>query len=143
MCDLGLQLHFALFNGSQGCVLKPLEMRDMSVMPADAGIASVSFRGSCVSPSSANLRKRAKDSNLRRRTEQIRGWSIEQLRATGQRSTDQIRDAEEVAQQEVDTFWPPPRHALQRTTIEFLSLHNCPKVRSISLFTVWARASKT
>jgi len=73
------------------------------------------------------LRKRAKDSNLRRRTEQIRGWSIEQLRATGQRSTDQIRDAEEVAQQEVDTFWPPPRHALQRTTIEFLSLHNCPK----------------
>jgi len=42
----------------------------MSVMPADAGTASVSFRGSCVSPSSENLRKRAKDSNLRRRTEQ-------------------------------------------------------------------------
>eukprot|EP00966_Prymnesium_polylepis_P077357 1791863-Prymnesium_polylepis.1 len=36
MCDLTMQLHFALFNTSQGCVLKPLEMRQ-----AHLNIASV------------------------------------------------------------------------------------------------------
>ena len=131
MCDLGLQLHFALFNGSQGCVLKPLGMRDMPMVPADKATTSPSSRGSCLneSPSSGTLRKKSTDSNLRRGTEQIRGWSIEQLRAKGHHSTEQIRDAEEVPQQDVDTFWPPPCHTLQRTTLECLSLHHLPKVR--------------
>eukprot|EP00966_Prymnesium_polylepis_P069447 1614203-Prymnesium_polylepis.1 len=29
-----------------------------------------------------------------------------------------------------DAFWPPPRELLQRVTLEVLSLHNLPKVRS-------------
>ena len=75
-CDLQAQLHFALFHGSGGYVLKPKEMREAST----SGVVNA-----------------ANDS------------------------------AERVPPQEEDSYWPPPRSRLHRTTIEILSLHNLPK----------------
>ena len=63
--DVSVQLHFALFKGACGFVLKPPEMRVPTI-------------------------------------------------AIG-------------ARQHEDMYWPPPREELYRTTLEVLSLHNCPK----------------
>eukprot|EP00966_Prymnesium_polylepis_P216689 5016293-Prymnesium_polylepis.1 len=63
--DVSVQLHFALFKGACGFVLKPSEMRVPVI-------------------------------------------------STG-------------ALQRDDTYWPPPREELDRTTIELLSLHQLPK----------------
>ena len=87
--DLPVQLHFALFNGSSGYVLKPPEMRST---PSVAGSAP-SVEGSAVASS-------------------------------GQSSLEGIDD---------ESYWPPPREVLHRTTIEILSLHHLPKVCSSRL----------
>ena len=76
--DLAVQLHFALFDGSGGYVLKPPEMR--SRFPWEE-----------------------KDSTTPR------------LGA------------------EDDVYWPPPRPRLHRVTVDILSLHNLPKVRTASV----------
>jgi hypothetical protein len=36
--------------------------------------------------------------------------------------------AQDVPEESIDDYWPPPRERLHRATIELLSLHNCPKV---------------
>ena len=83
--DLAVQLHFALFNGSSGFVLKPPEMR-----------AAPSTRHAAETSGSISL---------------------------GQEGGEMYdRDSTE------DSFWPPPRESLHRTSIEILSLHNLPKV---------------
>ena len=73
--DLAAQLHFALFDGSGGYVLKPKEMR---TAPSGGRAGAISAE----------------------------------------------------ADGHFDEYWPPPRAELHRTTIEILSLHNLPKVRS-------------
>jgi len=97
--DLPVQLHFALFNGSPGFVLKPQEMRASSQnAPAktDAG------------PSSASATP---------------AMSID---SPGKESSDRAREPKpEVCDN--DAYWPPPREDLQCTIVDVLSLHNLCK----------------
>lgn len=111
--DLPLHLHFALFNGSGGYVLKPLEMRvpptpgEMRALPTHGEMSVLSTHG------------------------EISVLPIHAERSSQDREG-QSNDSETP---QADVFWPPPREQLHRTTIEVLSLHNLPKVHSFSLRT--------
>ena len=96
--DLAVTLHFALFDGSDGFVLKPPEMR---VTARDAQNDSFVPQTSCVSDEWRTL--------LRNNTEHGSGTP---------RSLAVVDD---------DTYWPPPSERLSRTSIAVLSLHNLPK----------------
>ena len=91
--DLPVQLHFALFNGSSGYVLKPPEMRPKP--------SAATAYGAPPSPHDSDGR-----------TEASRDDSV----VAGVEGADE------------DSYWPPPREVLHRTTIQVLSLHHLPKV---------------
>ena len=76
--DMAVQLHFALFNGHGGYVLKPKGMQSGS---------------------------------------DLTGTSAQEGGQTADGHTDD------------DRGWPPPRKFLQSVHLEFVSLHNLPKVR--------------
>jgi hypothetical protein len=90
-CDQAVQLHFALFNGSGGFILKPSDMRFVRQLDLDIESSREgSDRASCGSHTSA-------------------------------KST-----AHEAPEDQM--YWPLPRNKLDRTSIEFVSLHHCIKV---------------
>ena len=101
--DLAVQCHFALFNGSAGFVLKPPGM--LVASPA------------VVSP------RNEENQGLRHLC------STESLYSTSRsRNSDESTIGDDHSDaNHADNWWPPPRERLARTTIEFLSLHNCPK----------------
>lgn len=106
--DLPLQLHFALFKGSTGYVIKPPEM-----MPAASNTSSL------------GLQNRARSE----------GQSTS-ARATTTVSADNAHKTSITRAIEADdqTFWPRQRELLHLTTIEVISLHRYPKVRRSPLF---------
>mmetsp|Transcript_74504 Transcript_74504/g.205372 ORF Transcript_74504/g.205372 Transcript_74504/m.205372 type:complete len:583 (+) Transcript_74504:981-2729(+) len=91
--DLAVQLHFALFSGHAGFVLKPREMRDS----CSRGDSSAAAGGDAVA--------------LLARLSNVLGSSSSQ---------DLLEDSDSID-------WPPLRDELQRTTVNLLSLHTCPK----------------
>jgi hypothetical protein len=130
--DLPLQLHFALFNGSGGFVLKPTEMRaesnewgspSISVTPED------SFKGRDSTSDSRRDSQARRDSQgaitpsfKKHRESQIMAGLTASLRTSGRSSA--VQDDASA------NDWPPPREQLSRTTIDIFSLHNSPKVGS-------------
>ena len=96
--DLAVQLHFALFNGSEGYVLKPPEMRTSRQEQATEGSQ---VRGSCETSAS--------------RSESALSCAM------SDRAGEEGGAADEGS-------WPPPRERLHLTTMEIFSAHNIPKV---------------
>eukprot|EP00966_Prymnesium_polylepis_P228132 5279452-Prymnesium_polylepis.1 len=98
--DLPAQLHFALFNGSNGFVHKPPEMcarvaGERVESPPDME-GEVGRRSSC---------------------------------SIGQRSSHSTdANAPKISLPPSDAYWPPPRETVHQTTVEVLSLHMLPKV---------------
>jgi len=101
---LAIMLHFALFNGSHGYVLKPAEMRvGPMVKKDDSGSDGGSF-------------------NSKERGSFTKGASP----SPGESFTKNNRNQDE-AQFDEGAYWPPPRERLHSTTIVVTSLHNLPK----------------
>eukprot|EP00966_Prymnesium_polylepis_P053485 1236752-Prymnesium_polylepis.1 len=104
MCnvDVPVQLHFALFNSSEGFVLKPLEMRSE---PAE--------NSSPVAPQAEG-----------------KGWNPVQRTVSSEMGTrpSELTRVSSVLVDNDDMYWPPPRDRLYHTAIELISLHNSPKV---------------
>jgi len=168
--DLPVQLHFALFNGSNGFVLKPPAMVSAVVSPREtaefepwstqrsqsgseyrARVGLDSFRqrsgsdsyrqragsetptpsfrsrsGSDLSSPNPRQMKRVSVCSPRR----FRGTSDTDiqsptLRATHESELPSLTSLE--GEPNRDDYWPPPREMICRTTINLLSLHNCPK----------------
>jgi hypothetical protein len=112
--DVSVQLHFALFQGSDGYVLKP---EDMRFIKDHSFVRDRETRNSCSTSGTDEERISLRRSN---RT----GAEPESNRRTSKSSDASVMTAED------DFFWPPPRERLHRTSIELLSLHNLPKVTS-------------
>jgi len=116
-CDLAVQLHFALFNGMGGYVLKPAEML-RGVPPATAaceeGSLDASSCGICIGQ---QLSKRESADRLGRASRR---------NSTSRRSRG-ARESEHGGEGELHEYWPPPADTLQRTTIHLLSLLHLPK----------------
>jgi len=95
--DLAMQLHFALFNGCDGYLLKPPEMLlDSEIMPA----------------------LKSRDSQL----ESMRQGSRDDMRNSSVQHEQEGEDEEDD-----NDYWPPTREWLHRATVEILSLHGLPK----------------
>eukprot|EP00966_Prymnesium_polylepis_P334138 7389537-Prymnesium_polylepis.1 len=103
--DLATTLHFALFNGSAGFVLKPQEMRV-------AGLTNALDRRSHTFDNTMSKPPRKNSDSAR-----LLDGSVD-ASLLGQQLS---------AEDSSDLYWPPPRERLHRTTMTFLSLHNLPK----------------
>jgi hypothetical protein len=109
-----VQLHFALFNGSAGFVLKPTEMQaPSSGNQIRRGSIVPSTRESVSTPCIRSAAAFVASTMASTRSDRP---------STSDRSTDD-QEASEIN----DAYWPPPRERLYRTTIKMLSLHT-PKV---------------
>ena len=96
--DVAVELHFALFNGSSGFVLKPSGMRFERHQVFSAG-ESTEKMSACGASSSS----------------MIIGGRRSSLSTDGPRHYD-------------DDYWPPPRDLLHSISLDIVSLHNLPKV---------------
>eukprot|EP00966_Prymnesium_polylepis_P323324 7379526-Prymnesium_polylepis.1 len=131
--DLQVQLHFALFDGSGGYVLKPDEMkfREPSDLSGDdAGTAAPQGVFQKIQSQISNVSELSRTfstlSDMRcTETDDVRGADRRDVR--GADSEDVHGDISK------DCFWPPPRKRLHRTTIEVISLHNLVTVRPLPL----------
>jgi len=128
--DLPLALHFALFNGTGGYVLKPAEMmRHAASSPAgttkaadamgQASGTSKVFGWSSVRSLVASTGKRSVEGEHQPEKPEQAADPSERDSAPLRRNTNLISDADE--------YWPPPREKIHTTTLHILSLHNCPK----------------
>jgi len=112
--DIPLQLHFALFKGSDGFVLKPSEMLS-APMEADWTKAPI-------------LAKVASDAFITEKSSRAsRGWKVVRREAATLVRQSHKGLGDEKAYQSKEAFWPPPHEKLNRTTIEAISMHNMPK----------------
>eukprot|EP00966_Prymnesium_polylepis_P016325 376382-Prymnesium_polylepis.1 len=118
--DLAVLLHFALFSGSGGFVLKPSEMKP----------ATREYQTSFTEISSMETRSPAEHRSS--------AWDFVRKKAL---SSDRLSGPSALSQSSEDGteagtlesgrmgYWPPPQDWLQRTTFDILSIHNLPKVR--------------
>ena len=106
--DSAVQLHFALFHGSGGFVLKPSEMRTGRLATTSCAVHGVI--------------KRQSSSAIQRSSAPTRSTASESERRTSTGSADGPTN-------DMD-YWPPPREMLHRWTIRILSIHALPKVRT-------------
>ena len=118
--DLGVCLHFALFRGSDGFVLKPPEMRHASDAPcATSSRASgidATYQGDSV-PSAVSWDRSS-------------GTEGDGVPLRPSRGTSSAADLGRHSRlDENDLYWPPSRMRLQRVTMEIQSLHGLPNVR--------------
>eukprot|EP00966_Prymnesium_polylepis_P228465 5287588-Prymnesium_polylepis.2 len=104
--DLPLHLHFALFNGSGGFVLKPPEM-----LPADPKDPSESD-----SKEPSATAGRASQASVAKS-------DMEDDSFKGQTSANREEDYEPA---EFDDYWPPVRERIHCITIRVISLHSTP-----------------
>lgn len=121
--DLAVLLHFALFSGSGGYVLKPSEMK-----PATREYQSSFAEGSPIgNQSPERQRSSAAWEFVRKKT-----LSSDRLSGPSARSQSS-EDGTEMGAVELGRmgYWPPPQDWLQRITMDILSIHNLPKVRRI------------
>lgn len=136
-CDLGVHLHFALFNSSLGYVLKPSEMR---APPASTSARSSISQGdgiACLgglhlmgdkSPRRVSVHSSESERSPRR------GSVRSQEGTTPSRATRRLgtRGAVETNPDELSqelSYWPPARDQLHCATIRLLSIHQLPKRR--------------
>ena len=133
-----VQMHFALFHGSGGFVLKAAEM---CAGPADAGGAPADEAPTATCPVYGNASSCVEDadegsfpgtSNSHRAScaampspPRSRAKVVQAQLNKAARS-----ELDMVPQSQLDDFWPPPRETLLCTTIELLSVHNLPKVHA-------------
>jgi len=116
--DLAVLLHFALFSGSGGFVLKPSEMKP----------ATREYQTSFTEISSMETRSPAEHRSS--------AWDFVRKKAL---SSDRLSGPSALSQSSEDGteagtlesgrmgYWPPPQDWLQRTTFDILSIHNLPK----------------
>ena len=111
--DLAVSLHFALFKGSKGYVLKPPEMvAGMDHEGIGAGLGGASATGTGADRLSAVHRSSSS--------------SLRESSGLSQRNDD-LREGMSIAAEDVVLFWPPPREWLHCVTLRAVSLHNLPK----------------
>ena len=102
--DMALTLHFALFKGSDGYVLKPADMYSRIL-----GDSQRSDRPGCEGFSGGGDERSSS-------TEPTDSTASIAFSARNQHTA----EAKEV-------YWPPPRERIHRTTLCIISLHNLPK----------------
>mmetsp|Transcript_87263 Transcript_87263/g.262240 ORF Transcript_87263/g.262240 Transcript_87263/m.262240 type:complete len:157 (+) Transcript_87263:1179-1649(+) len=131
--DLAVNLHFALFNGSNGFLLKPAEML-ATLPPAEilqtSPCADVS--ASCSSPqrsASSVLLRVGSDVLNERSTAPLSAEPPTYHRVRKAASAESIM-IDDVHQDDANVYWPPAREWLHRTSIQMISLHNLPHVRA-------------
>jgi len=127
--DLAVNLHFALFNGSNGFLLKPAEML-ATLPPAEilqtSPCADVS--ASCSSPqrsASSVLLRVGSDVLNERSTAPLSAEPPTYHRVRKAASAESIM-IDDVHQDDANVYWPPAREWLHRTSIQMISLHNLP-----------------
>jgi len=118
--DLATQLHFALFNGSEGFVLKPPEMHRPKI---DSSKPPTSPRLSQPSTPLSRLKREPSRDDYAEATEN-QDWEGSFCPSKVQEGP---AEEQEEDQETTDAFWPPWREQVACATIEVLSLHNCPK----------------
>eukprot|EP00966_Prymnesium_polylepis_P077047 1784910-Prymnesium_polylepis.1 len=133
--DVALQLHFALFKGSAGFVLKPHDMRhaksssrNLSILQSYvAAAADEKLGGGC-----------RKESVMLTATclSALQNVDNEEAALGAARSRMQQGNQKTKRGPTTDCYWPPPRDRLHRTTITLLSLHGLPKV-TLSSPSLW------
>jgi len=152
--DVSLHLHFALFKGSRGFVLKPTEMRagqqptqppltelsDSAPPPSLLAAAEYESCGSCDSLGKLMLLGASSVSLFpdtgampRRMTNPTRGTTTDADKEgrgsscinKGHGAPGSNESGEPM--EPIKTFWPPPREALHRASLRLVSLHNLPK----------------
>ena len=125
--DVPVQLHFALFTGSDGFRLKPPEMRATIPALASAESQCTSERDSTASQlvsnaldrvhSGISLECRETSSFVPKGADRQSSGTISSGSGHGNGNIRRIDES----------YWPPPRDVLHCTTIQMLSLHNLPK----------------
>jgi len=135
--DTAVQLHYALFDGHAGFVLKPPEMRleqaDTASLRSGSTTSlltmkfkSPSRRSSAMPLAGSSRRSEASDESTTRNcckgSTPGRHSSIVGCRSSSGGEEPGFNAAE-------DLFWPPPRNRLHCMTLHILSLHNSPKHR--------------
>jgi hypothetical protein len=131
-----VQLHFALFRGSKGFVLKPPEMcgvQQQLLPDSDACERGSLWRGRMASScrrTSESLRSMDTSERLAISYRDDAGRGTSSARSVNAVNVDQRRGQDEKDDKE---FWPPPRATLHSTMIDVLSLHTLPKVKLLLL----------
>mmetsp|Transcript_14795 Transcript_14795/g.39537 ORF Transcript_14795/g.39537 Transcript_14795/m.39537 type:complete len:1181 (+) Transcript_14795:3770-7312(+) len=134
--DLPAQLHFALFDGTSGYVLKPPEMRVATQVPELDHPGDGQERQS---NALADERCRQMPGSLRRPAYEAQpsvpniergSFDVDAVRTTTSSAItgEQDRsDNQQTAGFDEDNYWPFPREQLHRMSIRILSLHGLPK----------------
>jgi len=119
--DNAVQLHFTLFHGSGGYVLKPPLMRSVKSPPA-CRASDTQTCASAEAEGSFNSKSGAAGGCSQFRLESSASSRDEDAPPTS-------RDEESLDDRsaEDDDYWPLPCDTLDRTTVEIISLHNLPK----------------
>ena len=145
--DVAVQLHFALFRGSSGFVLKPSGMRFVpygrksgegshrNASGPFVRCGPTSGEGSPVRGSSGPFVRydptSGEGSSVRASSGPFKHMTIAaswMSDESGSRASIASEDARLQAQD--DDYWPPPRDSLDCISVEILSIHNLPKVLS-------------
>ena len=129
--DLGTQIHFALFNRSEGFVLKPAEMHRPAIDSAMRA-SRMSNLGSIRVPVRSRPAilwgsKGKMCSQHDAHPIENQDWEAESPRRSKVSIVAEGHAAECEEGQEVDAFWPPWREQVVCATIEVISLHHLPK----------------
>jgi len=140
--DLGTQIHFALFNRSEGFVLKPAEMHRPAIdsamrasgmsNPGSNKASGMSNPGSISVPVTSRpaILSRLKGKTCSKHDAEAienQDSEAESARRSKVSIVEEGHAAECEEGQEVDAFWPPWREQVICATIEVISLHNLPK----------------
>jgi len=115
--DLAVTLHFALFNGSDGFVVKPPEMRGVW-RDSESRRSSSSCGASCAENETSSRGTSRKDGSAASKTSSPNSC----VASSSRRSSEQL-----VQEPSDDRFWPPPREMLFRASVQILALCNLPK----------------
>ena len=134
--DLAVQLHFALFNGSDGFLLKPPEMLT-SFPPAESSLSTDLPPASCSTPLRSDQTgaalQRAGSNVLSERSKTPLPVAPPANRPVCKAaSAESIMIADHFHHHDADVYWPPARERLHRTSMKLLSLHNTPQVHARS-----------
>ena len=126
--DLAVQLHFALFKGTGGYLLKPA---DMTRHQADDDPATLSHAtsacGSDPPLQTAVQRRSSQEDSSRKEDGKICRNSDQKEDGKNRRKSD--KDSKVDNEDDVqEAYWPPSRERLHRASLEIISLHQLPKV---------------
>ena len=121
--DLAVQVHFALFRGSGGFVLKPSAMLKKASTTSKSLLRD--FTCSERTTGSKRWSRTSKERSLSLRETSSRQSSLSRA---SPRARPEISLSDDV---DAEAFWPLFRERLHRTTIRIISLHQLPKVATV------------